>query len=267
MDGNDQRTDGEARRLVRKLRESRVTAPPTLLPAVLARVGLGDSYAPLDTAIGPLYVAYNNTGISAVVEAQDTLEFERRFRERFGRAICRVERLPAALAHEIHRQIAGEAAKLQFDLRSLTPFEQAVLQKAREIPRGEVRPYAWVAREIGRPKAVRAVGNVLAHNPTPLLIPCHRVVHSDGHLGNYIFGGDKKRTALEAEGAAPEIIEALGRAGVRYFAHTHDGSFCLPTCGGEHRRTAPDRILFHSERDVLAAGFRPCRDCRPLGPM
>ena len=64
-------------------------------------------------------------------------------------------------------------------------FERAVLEKALEIPRGEVRPYSWIASEIGRPKAVRAVGSALAHNPVPLVMPCHRVVRADGMIGQY----------------------------------------------------------------------------------
>src|SRR2546425_10684195 len=78
---------------------------------------------------------------------------------------------------------------MRFDVRGLTAFEQAVWRKTREIPRGEVRPYGWVAREIGRPAAVRAVGTALANNPIPYFIPCHRVVRTDGHIGNYGGGG------------------------------------------------------------------------------
>ena len=68
-----------------------------------------------------------------------------------------------------------------------------MLTKTLEIPSGEVRPYGWVAREIGRPKAVRAVGSALGRNPVPVLIPCHRVVRSDGHVGNYGLGVPMKR--------------------------------------------------------------------------
>ena len=89
----------------------------------------------------------------------------------------------------------------RFDLRSVTEFERAVLLKAREIPRGEVRTYAWIAAQIGHPAAVRAVGSALRKNPVPLLIPCHRVVRSDGQIGQYALGGsDNKRTILAAEG-------------------------------------------------------------------
>jgi O-6-methylguanine DNA methyltransferase len=130
-----------------------------------------------------------------------------------------------------------------------------------------VRPYAWIAREIGRPKAVRAVGSALAANPIPLLIPCHRVVRSDGRIGAYVFGSEDKRAVLRAEGAEPDLIEALARAGVRYYAHRASGTFCLLTCGGEHRVPDPDRVAYRSEREALAAGYRPCKDCRPAGPL
>ena len=65
--------------------------------------------------------------------------------------------------------------------------------KALEIPRGEVRPYGWIAAEIGRPKAVRAVGTALGHNPVPLIVPCHRVVRSDGMIGQYSLGGPQQQ--------------------------------------------------------------------------
>ena len=98
--------------------------------------------------------------------------------------------LPAGLARAIERRLAGDRrARIELDLRGSSAFEQAVWLKALEIPRGEVRPYGWVAAEIGRPKAVRAVGTALGHNPVPLIVPCHRVVRSDGTIGQYSLGG------------------------------------------------------------------------------
>ena len=94
----------------------------------------------------------------------------------------------------------------------MTEFERAVLLKALEIPRGEVRTYGWIAAEIGHPAAVRAVGSALRKNPVPVLIPCHRVVRSDGHVGQYALGGtEAKRTILAAEGLHGEEIERLAR--------------------------------------------------------
>ena len=104
---------------------------------------------------------------------------------------------------------AGSAIDL--DLRGHTDFERDVWAKALEIPTGEVRPYGWIAGEIGRPKAVRAVGTALGHNPVPLIVPCHRVVRSDGTIGQYSLGGPaNKRTILRAEGLDPDGLEDAG---------------------------------------------------------
>ncbi len=86
------------------------------------------------------------------------------------------------------------------DISDLTPFEQAVLRAAARIPPGEVRSYGWVATQIGRPKAARAVGRVMARNPLPLLFPCHRVVDSSGDLHEYFYGRDLKARLLQMEG-------------------------------------------------------------------
>jgi O-6-methylguanine DNA methyltransferase len=150
------------------------------------------------------------------------------------------------------------------DLRGLSEFERAVLLKALEIPAGEVRPYSWIAREIGHPSAVRAAGTALAKNPIPLVIPCHRVVRTDGHLGNYSLGGPSaKRRLLEVEGAEPDALEKLADSGVRYLGNEARRFFCYPTCGGFESLVRANRVLFASEREALAAGYRPCEDCRP----
>ncbi|HET9095051.1 MAG TPA: MGMT family protein, partial [Candidatus Baltobacteraceae bacterium] len=86
------------------------------------------------------------------------------------------------------------------DISDLTPFEQAALKAAAQIPPGEVRSYAWVAQTIGRPKAARAVGQVMARNPLPLFFPCHRVVDSSGDLHNYGYGIEMKARLLSMEG-------------------------------------------------------------------
>jgi len=91
------------------------------------------------------------------------------------------------------------------------PFERAVLQALRRIPPGQVRTYGEIARTLGKPSAARAVGTACARNPLPLLIPCHRVVRSDGKLGGYSLRGGValKRQLLEAEGAL--ALLPLGR--------------------------------------------------------
>ena len=82
----------------------------------------------------------------------------------------------------------------------MTAFELSVLKATLEIPFGETRTYAWVAQKIGKPGAVRAVGTALRKNPWPLIIPCHRVIKSDGTLGRYAGKSDgRKRKLIELE--------------------------------------------------------------------
>ncbi len=140
-----------------------------------------------------------------------------------------------------------------------------MLLKALQIPRGEVRPYGWIASEIGHPAAVRAVGTALGHNPVPLLIPCHRVVRSDGHIGQYSLGGPQnKRTLLEWEGADPDELERLAKAGIRYFGSDTTRIVCHPTC--HHARRVTERHLktFRSMQEAAKSGYRPCKICRPV---
>ncbi len=264
----DRQTLTDARGLVRNLRGlAEVEAPADLRGRVLRAVlgADGDRYFSLETPLGPVFVAYNGLGLSAVSRAASPEEFEQTFAAQFGRPAAPVAEPPAALARALTRWLAGESsADLRFDLRGLSEFERAVLLKAREIPHGEVRPYGWIAREIGRPKAVRAVGTALAHNPIPLFIPCHRVVRSDGHLGRYSLGGDEfKRVILAAEGVEPETLESLARAGVRYFGSDTTHIYCFPTCRHARRITERHRVAFGSAAEAAAEGYRPCHVCRP----
>src|SRR4029453_4747442 len=95
------------------------------------------------------------------------------------------------------------------------------------------------AGELGQPAAVRAVGAALGRNPIPVLIPCHRVVGSDGRLTGYAWGGPYKRTPPAAEGAAPDELERLGRRGTRFYGSDTTRIYCYPTCAHARRVTGP----------------------------
>jgi len=83
--------------------------------------------------------------------------------------------------------------------KKLTPLAKKVYKAVLSIPLGEVRSYKWVAQKIGRPRATRAVGQILKHNPWPLIIPCHRVICADGKPGGYALGRKKKKALLDLE--------------------------------------------------------------------
>ena len=241
-----------------------VTPPPSLVPGVLVGTGLADGYWPEETAIGRVFVAYGAAGVVAVQHEEAASAFDAWFRGRFGRrAVAAPPR--ATLARSVRARLAGErAAPPPFDLRAVRPFQRAVLEAAATIPRGEVRPYAWIAREIGRPGAVRAVGTALAHNPVPLLMPCHRVVRADGRLGEYVFGTGAKRALLTAEGVDIAGIEQRGRTGQPLSGSDTTRIFCYPTCR-HARRTMPEHLVrFASAPVARAAGYRPCLVCRPV---
>ena len=252
-------------RFVAELAGLRSAAPATLLPRTLVAVGLADAYAAIDSPIGRLFVAFNGLGVSAVEQAPDDDAFATTHVKRTGRPAHAVAALPARLATAIDRRLAGDRrARIDLDLRGRTAFERDVWTKALEIPRGEVRPYGWIAAEIGRPRAVRAVGTALGHNPVPLIVPCHRVVRSDGLIGQYSLGGPaNKRAILASEGLDPDRLESLARAGIRYVGSDTTKIYCLPSCHAAQRIGASHRVPFHSAAEGQRAGYRACRQCRP----
>jgi O-6-methylguanine DNA methyltransferase len=242
-----------------------VAAPSTLLPRTLLAAGLADAYTTVASPVGPVFVAWNARGVSMVAIAEDAAAFEADF-SAFGRPLHRVDALPPRLERVVRRRLAGDrSAPVPVDLRGRSPFEEAVLRKALEIPTGEVRPYGWIAAEIGRPKAVRAVGTALGHNPVPLLIPCHRVVRSDGHIGQYSMGGPEvKRRVLTAEGLDLDRLERYAQHGIRYLGSDTTRIFCMPTCRHARRVMPKHEQHFGSEADARSAGYRPCKICRPV---
>lgn len=106
------------------------------------------------------------------------------------------------LPQRLLRYLDGERVAFDdsLDLSALTTFQRAVLEAARSIPYGEVRSYGWLAGRVGNPQAARAVGQALARNPVPIVVPCHRVIGGDGGLTGFSGGLGMKRRLLEIEG-------------------------------------------------------------------
>jgi len=118
---------------------------------------------------------------------------------------CEVENHDAAcfaeLTDRIKRYFDGEPVDFadKLDLAGTTPFQQSVWLTVRNIPRGETRSYGWVANQLGLPKAARAVGQALGRNPVPIVIPCHRVIGSDGKPGGFGGGVEIKKLLIQLE--------------------------------------------------------------------
>ncbi len=245
-----------------ELKELIGAVPDGLTEGVALGAGIADGYDVYESPLGEVAVTFNVEGVSSVDLADEA--FAERFSERFGRALFRAE-APTAWERYIPAAIeAGKPGKLPVDLRSVTRFQEAVLRVAASIPRGEVRPYAWLAHEVARPGAVRAVGSTMARNPVPLIIPCHRVVRSDGRIGAYSLGGPhNKHELLTHEGLEPEWLESLASRHVRVQGNKTTGIFCHPTCH-RIRRSNPENVVDLSSADVaIAGGFRACEVCRP----
>ncbi len=172
--------------------------------------GLTIRFVSVKSPIGWVSIAATERGICAAELGDTPEDLARRLRERFPRAVLRADEDGplGAWAEKILRFIAAPAAAaldVPLDVRG-TAFQAAVWRALQKIPPGQTASYAEIAAALGRPAAVRAVARACAANRIALLIPCHRVVRSDGRLGGYRWGVERKRTLLLREralGAAP----------------------------------------------------------------
>jgi methylated-DNA-[protein]-cysteine S-methyltransferase len=176
------------------------------LAADAERDGLLDvAYRTLDTPVGTLLLAATPVGLVRVaydVEGHDTV-----LATLAERVSPRVLRAPARLdvtARELDEYFAGTRRMFDvpLDRRLSSGFRAEVLAHLPEIAYGRTESYAQVAAAAGNAKAVRAVGSACATNPLPVVVPCHRVVRSDGSWGGYVGGSEAKRALLTLEGAA-----------------------------------------------------------------
>ncbi len=166
-----------------------------------------DRWMRVDGGALAVYVAFGDHGVSYVRTAESVNDspetFQAAYRRRFARPLQAGTRPPAGLVEGLR---TGRAAGVRLDLRGTSPFQRDVLEVTAGIPPGETRPYGWVAGQVGRPRAVRAVGTALGRNPVPVLVPCHRVTRWDGSPGGYAFGSSVKEALLRHERANLEGV-------------------------------------------------------------
>lgn len=172
--------------------------------------------------------------------------------------------IDAQLAQSLNEHMHGRPGSIRLDLQGISPLAQLTLAKLLEIPHGEVRSYAWVAREIEQPSAVRAVATCIAKNPVPILIPCHRVVRSDGYIGEFSLGGpENKHALLKFEGVDIPRLEELAKRKVRFVADKETNLFHLPSCKSGPAPDSPILIELKSLEEALDTKLEPCRRCKP----
>ena len=162
------------------------------------------AYRTVDTPVGPLLLAGTAVGLVRVafaVEDHDTV-----LAALADRVSPRILRSPARLddaARQLDQYFSRSRTSFDVpvDLRLAQGFRRSVIEHLRAIGYGRRQTYAEVAGAVGSPRAVRAVGTACAHNPLPVVIPCHRVVRSDGTSGQYVGGAAAKQTLLDFETA------------------------------------------------------------------
>ncbi|MFV9636435.1 methylated-DNA--[protein]-cysteine S-methyltransferase [Mycobacterium neumannii] len=162
------------------------------------------AYRMIDSPVGPLLLAATTVGLVRVafdIEGHDAVL------TRLAEVVSpRILQAPARLdtvAHQLDEYFAKQrtAFEVPVDLRLAAGFRRSVIEHLRDIAYGQRASYARVAAAVGNPRAVRAVGSACAHNPLPVVIPCHRVVRSDGTPGQYVGGPQAKSTLLSLEAA------------------------------------------------------------------
>jgi methylated-DNA-[protein]-cysteine S-methyltransferase len=163
------------------------------------------AYRTMDTPVGSLLLAATDKGLVRVAYAREDHDM---VLDQLAHDVSpRVLRAPARLdraAREIEEYFGGRRSlfDLPLDFQLAHGFRRDVLAHLAEIAYGTTATYAAVATAAGHPKAVRAVGTACANNPLPVVVPCHRVVRSDGTVGQYVGGTDAKRALLALEAAA-----------------------------------------------------------------
>ena len=157
----------------------------------------------VETKIGWIGLAWSARGLVSLQLPRSTQAAAERILQREYPQGAWSARAPAEMLRELKEYAEGRrrAFELPLDWSSIKPFQRAVLKATSTIPFGETRSYGWVAHKIGKPRAFRAVGHALATNPIPIILPCHRVIGSDGGLHGYGGGLPMKAMLLKLEGA------------------------------------------------------------------
>jgi len=161
-------------------------------------------YRTVDSPLGPLLVAATEAGVVRVAFDREGLDAVlQSLADRLGPRVLQTPKRLDEVARELDEYFAGSrrAFDVPLDLRLARGFRLAALERLREVGYGRTVTYAALAAAAGRPAAVRATGTACATNPLPLLVPCHRVVRSDGSIGAYLGGPEAKVRLLALEGA------------------------------------------------------------------
>lgn len=231
-------------------------------------------YGVFRTVLGPVLIAATQEGI-AVVEYVGRRDGSDSWL--LGRREVEIQADPTALARfhgELMEYLEGGRTRLDWplDFRFVgSDFQREVLRATAEIPYGAVSSYAGIATDIGRPSAVRAVAGALRRNPIPIVVPCHRIVGSNGLLVGYAgtrIGLKERLLGVEGVRIGHRHRDAEVDRSVMYAWYRRDRAYCLPTCGAISEQPIGAVTLFAAAHEAEALGLKPCSDCRPdLHPL
>jgi methylated-DNA-[protein]-cysteine S-methyltransferase len=255
IDGDDAEVEAALRsvrgRVTRAL--ARVRRPPV-------RAGV------IETALGEMLVAQSPRGLVTLrfLDMHDTPSAIAALKQRFD--LAEDERAAERIRREIERYLEGDPHALDDEPVDLSLVEssfqrRALMRLRRVVPPGAVISYQALAATVGAPDAQRAIGNTMASNPVPLYVPCHRVIRSDGTIGNYGGGVGRKLKLLRAEGFRVDRGQRLPAGTVMGHLQTH--IFCDPRCRAAMRADHNRMVIFADSTHARGAGMRPCKLCRP----
>jgi methylated-DNA-[protein]-cysteine S-methyltransferase len=172
--------------------------------ATAARSGLLDAgFDTVETPVGELLVAATDRGLLRISFDADPARELDRLARLAGPRVLRTPRAVDAARRELDEYFGQRrhAFDLTVDLRGTTPFAVQVLEELARVPYGQTATYGELAARVGRPKAARAIGMIMNHNPIPIVLPCHRIVGANGSLVGYGGGLERKEQLLRLEGA------------------------------------------------------------------
>ena len=158
-------------------------------------------YGEVKTNMGQFWIACSPAGITAIhPKKESAVTFELAYEGRTGIRLLKGP-VPPRYKSALQDALRGKPTSPEcIDWDYFTPFQRKILKQLLQVRAGTVETYSWLARKSGYPKAARAAGNVMARNPIPFLLPCHRIVPASGGVGNYGYGPAMKRTLLQREG-------------------------------------------------------------------
>ena len=224
--------------------------------------------------LGPIVIGRSEIGVTLVEYLDRADRRVDRLRPQLGIELVEDGTDVEQLFRELTEYLEGRRTALDWplDLRlARSEFQRAVLRAAAAIPYGAVVSYKRLARDVGRPEAVRAVAQALRWNPLPIVIPCHRVVGSSGALTGYAgHRTERKQRLLTTEG----VPVLRGREDLQVARHSMyvlvpgEREYCLPSCPPPETLRSGLPTLFASRAGAEAAGYAPCTTCRPdLHPL